>query len=41
MHSDIALDGSMRVSFWLDVESLSEWVGVVMAVGVGALVGGI
>ena len=38
MHGDVTLDGSTGVSFWFDEESLSEWVGVVMAVGVGALV---
>ena len=41
MHGDVTLDGSMRVSFWFNIESLSEWVGVVVAVGIGALVGGV
>ena len=38
MHSDVALDGSMGVSLWVNEESLSEWVGVVVAIGVYALV---
>ena len=41
MHSDVAFDCFMHVSFWFDVESLSEWVRVVVTVGVGALVGGV
>ena len=41
MHGDVALDGSMCVSFWFDVESLSEWVRVVVAIGVRALIGSI
>ena len=41
MYSDIALDGSTSVSLWFDEESLSERVGVVVAIGVYALVGSV
>ena len=38
MHSDVAFDGSTCMGLWFDEESLLEWVGVVMAVGVCAMV---
>ena len=41
MYSDVAFDGSTCVSLWFDEELLSERVGVVVAVGVCALVGSV
>ena len=41
MYNDVALDGSTCVRFWSDEESLSERVGVVVAVGVSGRVGSV
>ena len=38
MHSDVTLDGATGMILWFDEESLSEWVGVVVAIGVRAMV---
>ena len=38
MHCEVTLDGPTDMNLWFDEELLSEWVGVVVAVGVCALI---
>ena len=38
MHCDVTLNGPTGMNLWFDEELLSEWVGVVVAVGVCALI---
>ena len=38
VHCDVTLDGPTDMNLWFDEELLSEWVGVVVAVGVCALI---